>query len=60
MIETKPTNWQKLNPASLSKCCAQKGCDKNAMFRTKTNSNGEIGFKDLTEYKYYCSKHTYL
>jgi hypothetical protein len=60
MIETKPTNWQKLNKASLPINCNQKGCDKNAMFRTKTNSNGEIGFKDLTDYKYYCSKHTYL
>lgn len=66
----KATMWQKLNGESLPRYC-QKGeikpglkeasyCEEKAMFRTKVNDEGEHGTKDLTEYKHYCAKHTYL
>lgn len=65
-----PTMWQKLNGASLSRKC-QKGmvyiyrgvpqpCAKHAEFRTRINEDGEEGMKDLTEYTYMCTEHTYL
>jgi hypothetical protein len=68
----KPTMWRKLNSASVSRRCQHgsdfaytfetqnQPCYKNASFRTKTNSDGKHGSKDLTEYKYVCVDHTYL
>ena len=60
MRDIKATYWTKLNKAGLSINCNKKGCSKKALMRTKTNSTGEIGFKDLQEYEYYCANHIYL